>query len=195
MSSKTDIYNLALAMIGEKGIQSPTEKSTQKTACDVAYPVALGSLLAGQVAWGFAKKTVVLAEVGTPPDSWQYQYAYPSDGLRLLGIVQSSKTQPATPYEVGTRAESDARVIWCDAGSASMLYIYRVEDTSKFPPAFVDALATSLAMRVAMPLTRKLPVLKAMRELHREAISAAATIAADEQVEDPPGDAPWIEAR
>ncbi|MCP4127344.1 MAG: hypothetical protein GY753_09810 [Gammaproteobacteria bacterium] len=195
MSSKVDIYNMALGMIGESGVQSPTEKSTQRYKCDIFYPIALESLLAGQVSWGFAKKVVALAEEGDPPDNWQYQYTYPSNAVRLLGVIQSDKTQPEIPYEVGATIDDDARVIWCDTGSAYMKYIDRMEDASKFPGHFVDALTASLAMRIAMPLTRKLPVMNAMIKLYREAVSAAATISADEQIDDLPGDAPWIEAR
>ena len=158
MASTVSICNLALGHLGADKIDALSEASSEARACNRFYGQTLDALLAAGPPWRFARHAAVLAEVtGTAADAgslgrWAHAYALPVDLMRVRALRPSDGPLPADgsyPYELsGDR-------LYADVAPAVLHYIRRVDDPSKFPPLFVEALSWHLAARLAMPLTRE----------------------------------------
>ena len=157
MASEVDICNLALARLGDNATVAsidPPEGSAQAEHCARFYAVARDSLLEMH-AWKFATRRVQLANLTVPSWDWSFAYAEPTGTLKLLGVLSAtaSNDDETQPYE----AESDATgaaIILTNQESASLRFVARVTDTTKFSPLFVDALAWLLASYLAGPVLK-----------------------------------------
>lgn len=157
MASEVDICNLALARLGDNATVAsidPPEGSAQAEHCARFYAVARDSLLEMH-AWKFATRRVQLAKLTVSSWDWSSAYAEPTGALKLLGVLSanSSNDEETQPYE----AESDANgaaIILTNQEDASLRFVARVTDTTKFSPLFVDALAWLLASYLAGPVLK-----------------------------------------
>lgn len=156
MASEVDICNLALARLGDTANVSsidPPEGSAQAEHCARFYPIARDSLLEMH-AWKFATRRVQLAKLAVAPDNWSFAYAIPNGALKLLAVLPPGGTDDdAQPYEVEV-IDGSSPTILTDQADASLRYIARVTDTTKFSPLFVDALAWLLASYLAGPVIK-----------------------------------------
>lgn len=165
MSSEVAICNLALSHLGdEAGVEaiSPPDGSVQAAHCGRFYPIARDMLLEAHP-WTFAVKRTALSEVTNPaPDDWSYAYALPTGCLRplscllpghperLLGADSDAGTHPYI-IEAG---ENGNLVMFTNVESATLRFIARVTDTTKYTPGFVVALARLLASHLAGPIIK-----------------------------------------
>lgn len=157
MSSEVDICNLALAHLGDNATVAsidPPEGSAQAEHCARFYAIARDSLLEMH-AWKFATRRVQLAKLTVPSWDWYFAYAEPTGALKLLGVLSAtaSNDDETQPYD----AESDANgaaIILTNQEDASLRFVARVTDTTKFSPLFVDALAWLLASYLAGPVLK-----------------------------------------
>lgn len=157
MASEVDICNLALARLGDNATVAsidPPEGSPQAEHCARFYPVARDSLLEMH-AWRFATRRVLLAKLAVESWDWSFAYAVPTDALKLLGVLSAaaSSVDKAQPYETESGANG-ALIILTNQENASLRYIARVTDTTRFSPLFVDALAWLLASYLAGPVLK-----------------------------------------
>lgn len=157
MASEVDICNLALARLGDNATVAsidPPEGSAQAEHCARFYAVARDSLLEMH-AWKFATRRVPLAKLTVESWDWAFAYAEPTGALKLLGVLSAtaSNDDETQPYE----AESDtngAPIILTNQEGASLRFVARVTDTTRFSPLFVDALAWLLASYLAGPVLK-----------------------------------------
>lgn len=180
MASTVDICNLALAHLGDDAnIASinPPEATPQAAHCARFYPIALNELLE-QHSWSFATKRANLALLAeTPPPTWLYVYALPSDHLNAARVLDPtdyaaqdilpptwlddcnenrpliSPDNDAKPFVIETLA-SGAQVIYTNVQNAILVYTAKVTDTTKFSALFTTALSYKLASYVGGPLTK-----------------------------------------
>lgn len=152
MASEVDICNLALAHLGDNATVAsidPPEGSAQAEHCARFYPVARDSLLEMH-AWRFATQRQALAALAEPSWDWAFAYAEPTGTLKLLAVLPMT----ATSDDETQPFDSESGVIRSDCENASLKFIARVSDTTKFPPLFVDALAWLLASYLAGPVLK-----------------------------------------
>ena len=85
MSSAVDIANQSLLQLGSSQIISFDDESVEASACKALYPVAKKQVLRSYP-WRCATRVETLALSSTTPvdPTWSYQYAVPSDSLRIL---------------------------------------------------------------------------------------------------------------
>ena len=179
MASEVDIANMALGYLGDPGnvtSLSPPDGSVQAGLCARFLPIARNAMLE-LYPWNFATLRVDLALLSvTPPSSWKYAYAAPSDVINVLGIydpdasddVSQGLVQPysvpgTVPPAVGSytpqpytieKLTDGTEVVYTNQENAVMRYTTLVTDTSKFPPLFIEALAWSLASKLSGPLLK-----------------------------------------
>lgn len=158
MASKIFICNLALSNVGKNNINALTEASAEARACNQFYDHARDTLLQA-FPWGFAGKTQALAQVtNDKPGQWGYAYKRPTDCLKVRWIrpaYSNTDSCRLTPQqEISFPHEVEGDTIYCDLSPAFLRYTFKLEDASRYPPLFVDALSWHLAVRLAMPLTR-----------------------------------------
>lgn len=157
MASEVDICNLALARLGDNATVAsidPPEGSAQAEHCARFYAVARDSLLEMH-AWKFATRRVLLAKLTVESWDWAFAYAEPTGALKLLGVLSAtaSNEDETQPYEAESAANG-AAIILTNQEDASLRFVARVTDTTKFSPLFVDALAWLLASYLAGPVLK-----------------------------------------
>jgi hypothetical protein len=186
MASEVDICNDALAMLGDEATVAsidPPEGSAQADHCARFYPKARDALLEMHQ-WGFATVRVSLALLSaTPPSTWQYVYAAPTDALNLISIldpaagddvsvdlgpyvVTSSLDNPQlvpiagglgmyTPQPFVNETLADGtQVIYTNQQNAVLRYTRMITDPTQFSPLFIEGLTILLASKLAGPVIK-----------------------------------------
>ena len=158
MSSRVDIYNMALGHIGVSStVADELERSPERVICARYWDTCRDALFSYKdMEWKFATTKVVLADLGSPPDGWGFRYRYPNDCVNahaILGATSFGRTQnvDARP-KFDVQFEADGRVILCDMPEAVLRYTKRVEEAERWPSSFVEAMAFRLASMIVMPL-------------------------------------------
>lgn len=133
-----DICNRALAEIGARSeITSLADATPQAQACNLFYN-ALRKQLLRAAPWGFARRTLLLTELGRSTDDpnivpypWYVMYTHPSDCLKMRYIlpppIPPTVDGAITPPAVGTVLPGP----WCGP-SRAWRYLISV-DTSTSP--------------------------------------------------------------
>jgi len=151
MTTSTDICNLALGWLAVKSLTNLiTDKSPAADLCRVNYPLLRDAVLEAR-AWTFASKRITLAATTKPlmDDFFGYSHSFkvPPKCIRVLRVGSSSSFLDRLRW---VREEDN---ILANAGKIYMSYIARIEDSSKFSAAFVQALAARIAADLCIPLT------------------------------------------
>lgn len=156
MASEVDICNLALARLGDNATVAsidPPEGSAQAEHCARFYAVARDSLLEMH-AWKFATRRVLLAKLTVESWDWSFAYAEPAGALKLLGVLSATASNDDETLYEAESAANGAAIILTNQEGASLRFVARVTDTTKFSPLFVDALAWLLASYLAGPVLK-----------------------------------------
>lgn len=178
MTSVVDLYNRALAACGARSrVASPTEVSEEARNCNLLYPGIRDAALE-MAPWDFAKVYTTLALIkakpGTPenpsgasglwvatspPPPWLYEYAYPSDCVRMRWVLPQAigLPDPGPPMRYARASDlisgAQTAVILTSAPSAIGVYTLRIEDPNAWPPLFTEAVVSALAARLSIPLS------------------------------------------
>ena len=156
MSSKIDVFNMALGHIGVSStVADELERSPERVTCSRYFDTCRDALFSYKdMRWGFATSRVILADLGDPPMGWGYRYRYPNDCINALEIVGSTgRTEPVElrpKFEI--QYEADGRVILADIEAAELIYTKRIEEVERWPSSFVEAMGYRLASMIVMPL-------------------------------------------
>lgn len=192
MATVIQIWNMALAEVGNNPVASLNEQSSSARQCAIHYEQVRDEVLQAYP-WGCASKRETLALVGEGlVTNWQYAYGYPSDCLRSFGLVPPGLRNPTLaqtiPCEVATL--SDVRVILTDASDPELLYAWQQADTTQFSALLTRAIYLLLAARIAYPLTKKLEITQKCEQGYLRAVSEAAQ---SDMNESNPGPAPEVD--
>ncbi|MBR0568364.1 hypothetical protein J5J83_19760 [Azoarcus sp. L1K30] len=158
MASEIDISNLALGRLGDDATVAslyPPEGSAQAEHCARFYPVARDTLLEMH-GWGFATKRATLAAVSGYSGAWAYAYAIPGDCIKVFTVLPVGATdEAAEAHDFVRELLPSGQVAVCtNQPVATIKYLARVTDTTKFSPLFVDVLAWLLASYLAGPIIK-----------------------------------------
>lgn len=171
MSTKTDIFNLALYKLAQSiSIPSVNDESKAADVLNRLWEPMRDLVLTARV-WPWAVRCKALAVVNEVPQSgWRYRYAYPNDCLTAYALTDARGVAAAGKltrfasgdyvasvwgsgaYDWDTSYGEDATTINTSVQDAYLVYACQVEDPNRFPPQFVNALATRLAAEAAPPL-------------------------------------------
>lgn len=158
MPSDVDLCNLALSHLGGEalvGSLNPPDGTIEARLCALHYAPARDALLALHP-WGFATTRVngtLLAGQGN--DAWTYALARPAQTLRVLAVLPpgASDDDPAAPQPFVCELTADGdEAVFTNQEQAVLRVVKRVQDTSRFPPLFAEALSWLLASKLAGPL-------------------------------------------
>ena len=147
MQSTVQLFNTALARLGGEQLDrriSPQEGDTLGALCENLFPHVL-DLTLGAHAWSFAQRRASLALVQSVDDdaAFPYAYALPSDCVRALRLEGFGGLNRSPAYII----EGDT--LRATVSGASLLYVRRITDPRRWPAAFADALAWSMAAELA----------------------------------------------
>lgn len=155
--SDVQIAKLALSHIGDRyDITSLDEATPEAEQINLIYENVRDALLR-EHPWNFAKRYYTPAALsGTAPAGWQYMYAYPPSGLKVLRIIHplDPRGEKLTPLDFTVaRNNSDVKVLLTNEEDPEFEYIKQVTVATDFSPDFDMAFSWRLAEHVAMPLT------------------------------------------
>lgn len=171
MASQIEIINIALGKLGQSN--KIPDLNDRSKARDVFAPLwgPTRDLVLAERAWPWATRALALgmtAESAQP--GWVYRYNYPADCITALAMTDADGLRTArghgglscfadpvfrsTYWNAGAwdwelSAGEQGTTINTDVREAFMVFIGRVEDTERFPPHFVNALAARLAAEAA----------------------------------------------
>ena len=177
-----DICNLALASLGNtRMISSVGDQSTEAALCGRFYDMVRKSLLK-LYGWGFATVMADLTITEETNDKYTYVYEYPEDCLRVMSVYAPGDTTSAdyVTYTVDGDIQKVRRIA-TDVEDARISYIYDVQDCDTMPAEFIDALALSLASRLALPLASDGRLAQAVGQQAALAVDTAKRMCAVEQ--------------
>lgn len=170
LTSATDVVNAALVRIGKDSIGNLYDGSREAQLALAIYGQTRDEQLR-LFDWGFAERSVSLAVLKTapvggyippkvwtpayPPPNWIYEYAYPSDCLKVRALMRTAFIIPVfNPSPVIFEIANDnamappAKVILCNIGSAQLVYTGRITDPNLWEADFTEALIAALARRL-----------------------------------------------
>lgn len=184
MTTITDICNAALSHCGTRSkISSLDEPSPEAIACTTHFDMARDATLRA-FDWNFARLTVALADLGSPPARWGYRYALPPDCVRLRRLNDVPLLRyPETFFEMAADTDPTGAVIsviLTDLSPVSAIYTARVADPLRWDQGFTDAMAYALASRICFELTGKEDRANALTKMWQMTITGGAADAANE---------------
>lgn len=166
-SSKIDICNAALIKLGQDiRIVTFGEQTKAGRLFAVIWDRVLAHVLA-DCAWPFATKAVSLALLNESALGWEYAYSYPEDCLNAITVCTEDGVRSAArcaragnvypnAYEFEVMRGEQGAMIATDLADAKLVYSSSMDDTSRFPPLFVEALACRLAIEAASSLASEI---------------------------------------
>lgn len=164
---KLKIVNIALLALGQPVTTSLLDLRNSVTVILAHYDQAR-DVIQSSYRWTFCtdRKIIQKDSENIPAFGWGSFYPFPSDLLRLISIENNDYN-----YELENNG------ILCDnTNDMNIKYIKRVEDESKFSPAFVDAFALELAIRANENTTQNNSLFKILTARQLNAITLAKKI-------------------
>lgn len=190
MTSAVDVVNIALAEIGSQStISSFQEDSAEANAAALLYQPKIDALLRA-APWAFARKQVFLTQLKAvlidgvlqtdlPPQPWYYEYAYPSDCIRVRYLLpnfnysSSGISIPPTTatslmpflgwngepirFQIATDLDADdntIRVLLTNLYQAQAVYTSRIDNPDLWDPSFLQAATSYLGVWFIQALAR-----------------------------------------
>ncbi len=182
MTTKTEIVNLALAMISANLVSNLSDKSDEARLANINDNIARDATLQiNEWSWS-VKRFMPAKDADTPLFGWGFQFTVPSDILRVLtceriGDIPVNMIDPTfvTQYEQDDWQIEDGKIL----ANVDVIYargIRRVTEEGKYSPLFVNALAAKLGMMMAFPLTQSTTIFEKAAALYAAFVSEAKTM-------------------
>lgn len=178
--AEIDIWNMALDMLHEAPVSSPSEDTSVRLWFARNFGQTRDSEMR-KFAWNFALVRVQLAaSVEVPAWRWRYKYELPGDCLRMMALRQDGALNGTLiPYEL------EGEAILTDAiAPLKLRYIKRVTTTGLWDTLFVDVVAAKLAAKMAHWLTGKSSYAQIAEQTYQQTLREARRIDALEQFQE-----------
>ena len=170
MATEVSICSNALRRLGDDPITTLTDDTERARLCNAFYPSSRDAVLRSH-SWNFSITRTSLARLtDAPAYGFAYQFAIPSDCLRVI-----SMEYPDNIFKI-ENLPSHGRVLLTDEATANILYISQITNTILFDSMFVDTLTAKLSSDLAYPVTNSPKVQTEMEKLYQNKLSEARSI-------------------
>jgi hypothetical protein len=198
VTTEAEVCNLALGLIGHRQyIDDLGEQSAEAEACSVFFASVRDELLAKRD-WHFASVTAQLALSTETRRGWGVCYVQPADCLEPREVDLENRNPARGEPPPFAKQLNDARSGWLictDVEEAVLRYTARLTTVALWPPHFVKAVATELAMRLIGALPVKRTLMPAAQVAAEKAYLEAAAADENSGQRDEEPDAEWIRVR
>jgi len=159
-----DIYNMALGHLAhDQTVAATTDATAEATWCNRFYDQARKETLR-LAKPNFALRTEELEDsVESDHPKWRYEFSRPYGLLGVVLVMDENGTQIDFALE--------GEVIYANESAGSITFIYDEEDVDLYDAIFVATLAYRLASYVALPLSGKADMKRAMEQGFVSALS------------------------
>lgn len=188
MTSKVSIVNKALSLIGASRITSLDDDTLEAKAAQNTYEQSLRSILS-ECLWNFATKRSLLSEVVKTAewttDNMNYYFQLPSGLIRVF-----ETSNPLAKMRI------EGEYILTNYSSVGILYTYYLDEPSKYPASFVDALSYKLAADMCYEITNSNNFAGELLKVYEgHYLPRARTQDAQTGTHNEPLDSDWVNAR
>ena len=187
-SQQLDIGNTALAMLGQEAMVTWGDRTKPADTVRRFFKQAVRASLR-LFDWPFARAVVAGANVraSTIPN-WAYAYDMP-DCAAFRHVIRSADDEQPVRYQILRPGIGSLPLVYTNEPAALFVVTANVEDPAAWPQDFVQLVAASLAQLMALPMTGKAEVLKAMADAAEMSGKMAITAAGTEEGEQEGADA------
>jgi len=197
-TSDVAISNLALTKLGDLRITALSDNTKPAREINAIYGM-LRDKLQRTYNWRFCvKRAALAADVATPVFDYAYQYTVPSDCLRILQI-NAYYPAPDLSDLISSGGQEyvleGGKILTRGSGVLNLRYLARIEDTTRYDPAFDDAFASLIAYNVCEALTQSDAKKNAALRDYRMALMDAVRANAIENPPESLADQTWITVR
>ena len=173
MATVVGICNRALSYLKAQPITSLTDGTESARIVSRVYDYLRDELLRAHP-WNFATKRAALARLSTTPAwGYDYQFALPTDCLRVLAAVGSDETE-ISDFKI------ESRNLLTNEEAVYLLYVYRVTDPAQYDALFSAALSYRIISEIAYELTSSTAAAEASEKMFDRRISEARGVDARE---------------
>ena len=160
--SDVSIANRALTLLSAGRILSLSEDSENARKISAIYEDTRNALLE-EHNWNFARTEVTLSLLSLFPvlETWANAFQLPSDCIRVIRMQQ----------DIAFAIYSDR--LYTNSDTASIEYIIRVTDPTKFSSGFVKALASKIASDLSFGITQNATLAANMYKIAERDLSEA----------------------
>tara|TARA_X000001382_G_scaffold42235_1_gene28457 strand:- start:110 stop:694 length:585 start_codon:yes stop_codon:yes gene_type:complete len=172
MATEVSICSNALRRLGDSPITSLSDDTERARLCNALYGPARDSLLRSH-AFNFSITRASLAKSATTPAfEFANQFILPTDPfcLRVLKMEFDD-----FKFKIENLA-GEGRVLLTDEGTANILYIAKITDTTLFDAIFVDTLTAKLSAELAYPVTNSVSLQTQMEKIYKLKLTEARSI-------------------
>lgn len=149
MASVADICNRALGFIGANKINAITDQNENARACQVIY-YQLRDGLIEEHDWNFASRRAILTKDTTAPIGSDFNYRYHLPTSPKCLVIREIVGNEAAEYQI--EADEDGDYLLTNESSVTIRYSAQIEDTSLYTEAFINALASKMALELSLKL-------------------------------------------
>ena len=175
MTSKVDLANEALLLLGSNTITSFTDNDSNAVLVNRFFPSERDAVLRSH-RWNCAITTANIASLSTAPIiDWEYKFTLPTDPycLRVLDVR-------TVTGDIKLDHEIHGRELLTEESSVDITYIQRLEDTTQFDSLLYQALVFRMAWKLAFPIMRSHTVMGQMGQMYEAVVREARTIDSQE---------------
>ena len=162
MASVVQICNSALNQLGAASITALTDNSKNARLCNERYTVVRDAVFRSHPWNSLIKRQQLAQTTNTPAYGFSYEFALPSDCLRVLTIDAYN-----SDYKV------EGRKILCNESTIKITYVAQETDPNEMDVLLRETIAAGLAADIAYAITANLQVSKLMQEKYQFKLSEA----------------------
>jgi len=188
MATKTEIINKALTKVGAQPITNLDDDTEQARTVNRVWETALKEVLS-ECKWNFAVKRKNLTRLDVTLDwyytSESYVYQKPNDIVRIFGFSDRNIT-----------CREEGEYIISDTIDIGILYVYYLEDPTKYSPSFIGALSDKLCSEIAYKIVNSATLGQEYLVAY-ETLSLPKAMTANSQIgtQIVPEDDAWVDAK
>ena len=155
ISDKTDIYNVAVSLLGDSALQLTGASTVDSTdtkatrAFNLHYDPTLNELVR-QHTWNCCINRDQLITSAWSEHGWEYYSALPSGTLRALALTNTDSSYVSLQYKVDWVVEG-ANIL--TNYSDPYLTFLKIPSIGAMDPMFLQALYYMVAIKMAIPIT------------------------------------------
>lgn len=163
------VMNMALDYLRQQNITAVTDDTAEAKWLGRNYAVVRDGLLRAHP-WNFAiKRASIAADATNPSFGWDYAYTPPSDWLKILPLTYlGQRNGQPIPYEM-----EGNKILTNWEAPLLVRYVARVTDEGAWDVLFADALAVTLAYRMAHWMTGKQSLMQALGAQLQQTLAVA----------------------
>jgi hypothetical protein len=176
--TKIDLINFALALVGEKDINSTTDPVKAAELANSLWEVVVFRLFdLPYVNWKFATTRTTLSELSdTPAFGYDHQYQYPDNCRRITGMLNEDDDTIEFEWRRELYIDDDDNeydVVATNEDTVRVKYIFYREDCAKWPGWFGVLVATGVAVVLSEPLKQDKKHREQLRDMMAVAMAEA----------------------